>query len=592
MLILIRILTSGGVERHGEKQDQTPLEPSPSRPAESIASTKKNNTETGAVTDDTGRVIDDDIETYLDERGHVRVSRVRAMGIRMTRDLQRNLDLMKEMEQDSVYRNEITNSEFVLDKNAGGISGNLPDKIQLKKASYQASDGSVHLDDRNDRSTSKKSNSMEISFEDDVGHKDVDDDDLFARLVAGDSVLNSKDNISPSTKHSCDSDSDIDWEEGVIVDAGDSSLLDVGKETRRSLAEGCRNDESDVEWEDGDSTVLNNASTSLADPSNNSSKGALEEDADFREAIRRSLEDIREQKSSEASFKDEKLKETRRMAQEITGIQENGKPVPNLPRDSDIQTYELVSAVGGLDGEAGINVLSTDDSPVEHLATSMVVNTDSMEGPQDKPFERYPKYHAELFQQDAIKDGCLLGEIGDRKSIPPVGVHLAVEELKSNAGSQMSTSTTNFGASSDISGMVLDETPHVIAADAAVNVFEATAHNLVVGTPQHGESSVKGFPINHDIVQKLSKENLPDAHAEQEGDEEFTIKAYEIKPMEVTEASLEEERINLSRERIDLEDEQRKLERNAESVSSEMFTECQVCTFFFFSQSVKDRCFR
>ncbi|KAE9449160.1 hypothetical protein C3L33_18941, partial [Rhododendron williamsianum] len=571
-----QILTSAGGERHGEKQDQTPLQPPPSDPVESIASTKKSNAETGAVADDT--VFDDDIETYVDERGHVRVSRVRAMGMRMTRDLQRNLDLMKEIEQDTMYTNVIRESESGFDKNAGGISRNLPDKIQLKKASYQGSEGSVHLDDRDDQSTSKNLKSMEISFEDDGGHEYVDDD-LFACLVAGGTVLNSKGSVLPSEKHSCDSDSDIDWEEGVVVDKGNSSLPDVGKETKLSLAEGCIDDESDVEWEDGDSTLLNCASTFLAEPSNNASKGALEEDADFQEAIRRSLEDRREQKSSDASCEDENLKEARRMAHEIKGIQENGKAVPNLPQENTLQvdkpSFEVVSGVARLEAEAGMDILSTDDSPV---ATSMVVNTDSIEGLLDKPFERYPKYHAELFRQDTIEGGNLLGGIGDKKSVPPIGeqgFHLVVEEVKPNAGVQMSTSTTNFGVSSEISDMVSGEMPPAIAADAQVNVFEAAAHNLVVGTPQQGESSAKGLTINHNVVQKLSNKNIPDNSAEQKGDENFTLEDDKIKPMEVTEASLEEERINLSRERIDLEDEQRRLERNAESVSSEMFTECQ-----------------
>jgi len=48
------------------------------------------------VTSDFGN----DVETYSDESGSVRVSRVRGMCICMTRDLQQNLDLMKEYEQD------------------------------------------------------------------------------------------------------------------------------------------------------------------------------------------------------------------------------------------------------------------------------------------------------------------------------------------------------------------------------------------------------------------------------------------------------------------------------------------------------------
>lgn len=49
-----------------------------------------------------------DVETYRDERGRIRVSRVRAMGIRMTRDIQRNLDFIKESEQ--VKSREQTNA--------------------------------------------------------------------------------------------------------------------------------------------------------------------------------------------------------------------------------------------------------------------------------------------------------------------------------------------------------------------------------------------------------------------------------------------------------------------------------------------------
>jgi DNA excision repair protein ERCC-5 len=41
---------------------------------------------------------------------------------------------------------------------------------------------------------------------------------------------------------------------------------------------------------------------------------------------------------------------------------------------------------------------------------------------------------------------------------------------------------------------------------------------------------------------------------------------------------LEKEMLILDQEYSNLGDEQRKLERNAESVTSEMFAECQVCT--------------
>ncbi|KAL6960634.1 hypothetical protein U1Q18_038398 [Sarracenia purpurea var. burkii] len=570
------VLTSAGVERNGEKPVQTPSEPPPSEPLGSIASSTKSNAETGSITDYPGRVFDDDIQTYLDERGHVRVSRVRAMGIRMTRDLQRNLDLMKEIDQDTGHTNEIANCASVLDKNAGGVSKSLPDKIQLKETSYQGRDESVCLDDRNEQSTSKTSNLMEISFEDDSGHKCLDDDDhLFARLVAGDPIMISSGGNSPSKKHSFDSDSDCEWEEGVIEDKGNSSTHDIKMESRLSLAEGGSTDEGEVQWEDGDSDVLKYTSTSAVKASKTASKGVLEEETYFQEAIRRSLEDLRGQKSSDASFEDGKLKEAIDKTHEITSVgfvhQENDITELNLPLEN----------VERWDSEAGINMLNTDVSPGRQLAQSMIVHTDSMDGPIFESFERYPACHVEVFRQDTNEGGSLVGEIENKKSISPVeenGVPLIVEKLTSNAGGQVSTCATSCsGVTSGSPDMVLGETPHVILSDAQLNVSEATKNYSVLVQTEQGESSVKESTTNHEMIQKLAKGTNRDNIAEQRGVEieNITSKDDKEQPVEVIEASLEEEMVNVSKERIDLADEQRKLERNAESVSSEMFAECQ-----------------
>jgi DNA excision repair protein ERCC-5 len=45
---------------------------------------------------------DPPVQTYIDEKAHVRVNRVRGMGVRLTRDLQWNLYLMKESEEQSL----------------------------------------------------------------------------------------------------------------------------------------------------------------------------------------------------------------------------------------------------------------------------------------------------------------------------------------------------------------------------------------------------------------------------------------------------------------------------------------------------------
>lgn len=53
-----------------------------------------------------------------------------------------------------------------------------------------------------------------------------------------------------------------------------------------------------------------------------------------------------------------------------------------------------------------------------------------------------------------------------------------------------------------------------------------------------------------------------------------------MEDIKITEASLEKEMLILGEEFKELGYKQRKLERNAESVSSEMFAECQVCNHF------------
>ena len=89
----------------------------------------------------------------------------------------------------------------------------------------------------------------------------------------------------------------------------------------------------------------------------------------------------------------------------------------------------------------------------------------------------------------------------------------------------------------------------------------------------------------------MSEEQKGDEMAEQRRSlmEKFTSKDDHEQPTEVAEASLEEQMLNLRKECIDLADEQRKVERNADSVSGEMFAECQVCTQILLA-SVKDAC--
>ncbi|KAA8548070.1 hypothetical protein F0562_004669 [Nyssa sinensis] len=581
-----QVLTSAGVERNGDEQHQTPTYHPSSDSLHNVASSNKSNAATGSIMDEPRKAFDDDVETYLDERGRFRVSRVRAMGIRMTRDLQRNLDLMKEVEQERTITNEITNNESILNSNLVGVSRRFPNKIQFLETSHLDDDGTVCLDGRSEQSMSKDGISVEISFEDDSGKKCLNgDDDLFACLVAGDPIMIPSADNTNSKNQSFDSASDCDWEEGVIEGKGDSVTHDVTVENKRSLAEGGISDESEVEWEEGLSDVPARASPRPVECRKTVSKGVLDEEADFQEAIRRSLEDLRGQQSVDASSEDEKFEEGIEMAHEGTSAmpfhQEIDRAEANMPLRNVQQLTESSCEIVGVERPDRVgrsNTLKTNDSSVRELE----MNPDNVDIVVDKHCERYPNSHPELLRQNASGSGNLGREIGHMEPITPVkekGVHLVAEQLldTSNDGGPLPTCANSCSrVSSHFSDLVLGDVPNVILANAQQDDFESAINNHSNETAELKESFVNESRTEIDGVQKLAEEKNQGIYTK-ETDDSIEKSAFKdnMEQLEVTKVSLEEEMLILGKERIDLGEEQRKLERNMESVSSEMFAECQ-----------------
>ena len=197
-----------------------------------------------------------DVETYRDERGRTRVSRVRGLGMRMTRDLQHNLDLI--LKNDINYKND----NYVP----------ASDGKALQHNSYAIEDGHYH----SLGISTMEATPMEVSFSADVID---DDDDVFSELVTGKSTgqnpiescsLGKDSNIHYSIS---DSDADVDWEDRLVED----------KSTEKSII----NENDGLDWEDGEPQT------------GNSSKfvpqGLLEEESEIQEAIKRSLEDFNQQ---------------------------------------------------------------------------------------------------------------------------------------------------------------------------------------------------------------------------------------------------------------------------------------------------------
>ncbi|KAK4283406.1 hypothetical protein QN277_000358 [Acacia crassicarpa] len=277
-------LTSTSLEKNKNTHQKTPGNHFSQGFVNNSDPANDSSTSSGLGRDEAGSPSDENIQTYLDERGQFRVSRLRAMGMRMTRDIQRNLDLIKEIEQERTVVNKAANNNAMLSGDK-----NVPSKASSNLL-VDTSDGSnVDLagdNSRNEHLALAGDASLEISFMDDDANKCLNDDndDLFASLVAGNSVAFSTADKNSLKEQVSDSSSDCDWEEGIVE--GKSG---VHVKIKSPASKDNYNDESDVEWEDG---VCDDANTtvSAAEAQKKTSRGCLEEEADLQEAIRRSLE--------------------------------------------------------------------------------------------------------------------------------------------------------------------------------------------------------------------------------------------------------------------------------------------------------------
>lgn len=595
-----RALTSTKAQRNGDKSQETHTQIPSQDSINGVASTSKSNTMTGLDLDESRRVFDDNIETYLDERGRVRVSRVRAMGIRMTRDIQRNLDLMKETEQESASAKDIANTQTMLDRNEISVPRSFPSKNQPVEASHDDNSESVNLNEKNEESMLKNDTSMEISFEDDEKNKCFDgDDDLFAHLVAGNPVkISSADNASSRKQPS---DLHCDWVEGIIKEKGNSLYGDGGAETKPSLEEGNVSDESDVEWEEEVCDFHKSTSLCQAESGRAVSKGHMEEEADLEEAIRRSLEYVGDKESNLELAQDEK-NYGEKVHKEI-GIfdQKNnigGELLPGQNGTQENESFcEIVDGVEKPDSVAEVTVLQTVDSSGRQLMSSVACNSDNTRVLINKPHEKYPGSCSGQSMQDARESGSLDREMPCAESVTPLEkeeVHVITEHLLDTfrVGSGLSNSPNhgsegNSHISDTISGV---NTNDFQIGDKTNDTKAAPVHrftDMINPNFPLRKLSTKDSTDDLDFQQNLAAEKKFDNNIEERehNKDNSPFEGNKNLQVEVTEGNLDEEMLIgnlneemliLDQEYLNLGDEQRKLERNAESVSSEMFSECQV----------------
>lgn len=546
---------------------------------------------TGSTSDESSMVFDDNIETYFDETGRVRVSRLRAMGFRMTRDLQRNLDLMKEVEQEKTSANEM---ESVINGSKSAVPRTSSCKWNVVTISPDSAAESVKVNERNEDFTLISGPSIEISFDDDGDSRCLDgDDDIFASLVGGNPIKINSDGNAPSRLLRSTSDSDCEWEEGAIGGKDSNISNDVNLNIKPLSGEGNISDDGEVEWEEGICEVNKSTSCCLAKSQPEISKGLVEEEADLQEAIKRSLEDLGDKKSNYALGENEKLKISGGNAYEDNGFldQENKKDEPISPGKIDTQqsksTCEIVDGVTKLDDLGGISISQTINSAGKLLKSSVPCI------PNDGRILIGTPHEGCLGSSEPVEYASekisLSKETPHAESVVPLTTKefkvVAEQHLGAcNEGGGLSMfsnmNAKNNSHTSDIStGKITDVTRIV---DQKTGCEAETTHHLV-------ELSNPAVPfvgimtdeliLDIDTEQKLTARKSDESFFQGSDDNllKSTIEDNVNVQFEDLEANLEEEMHVLSEERMNLGDEQRKFERNAESVSSEMFTECQVC---------------
>lgn len=606
-----RELASTRLEKNKDTQQKT-LGNHPSQTfVNSTGPANDSSTSTGLVCNETGGTSDESIQTYLDERGHFRVSRLRALGMRMTRDIQRNLDLMREIEQERTNANKAANDNTVLngEKNFTSKSCSNPPVGISDKTNADL----VGENMRTEHSELAGDTSIEISFMDDGENKFLDgDDDLFANLVAGNSApISCADNTS-SKEQVSDSDSDCDWEEDIIEGKSNVFSGDVEVDTKPSVAKDNHSDESDVEWEDGVCGGANSTLLSAAEPGKIASRGRLEEEADLQEAIRRSLEIIGDQKlnclyehsdsgvvkSNYALNQDDNLVGS--------GVKDNYDNIGVLNGENSMGGSTLQRKDGTEQSESDYNItddkldnterndLQTSQSPWGQSESSVAFDSEKMApctmdmGSHSKDFlsngnERMKNdVHmvAEQFLGTFNEDSK--GSTNCKKSIQVDSLGASEEEKKNQSNeagpflnsSQISKPVAPFVELS-LAGLTEDSnTQPVLPREDNHGSFKERKSNL-------GKNAMKA-------PDHLSAEDLnPQPESPREGNgENFEERKSNLckdamkdpghLSADAVEVNVEEEIQILGQEYINLENEQRKLERNAESVNSELFTECQV----------------
>lgn len=522
------------------------------------------------VCNEPGEPADENIQTYIDDRGQFRVSRLRAMGMRMTRDIQRNLDLMKEFEQESAQVNKASNIGTI--KNGENKGSSESSGIQPVGKSQEVNVDLVGENVQNEQIMLDQNASIDISFE--YGCKNEfanGEDDIFSSLVGGNPLAIFGTDDSAATVQPSHSD----WEEGIVEGKRTVFPKHDKVELKSSVADDDNNNESEVEWEEGDCDRANSSLLS----GKYASRGQLEEESNLQEAIRRSLESAGNGKHKCMSLLDAHSNTYENKLDHDFEHGDHSDPMALNEKSGFLNNKNKMEGITLCreDGTEKKELLETEDRDKTHDFVSVNnAQTFHFDGSPSKPaltfisdknetlIDTTCRWDSQPCSEDSISDTNIMM----KDQVPVVEKKLSDEHDNDKVSSyhKSTPKAVPVGPTEE------EKKNYIKEPEPFSNCTDTTKPTIHLG-----ESSLKGVTeelIEPNLASEGNNGNFFDKRNSSHGSD--TVNSPGDFPALATQVSLEEEIQILGQEYINLENEQRKLERNAESVNSELFTECQV----------------
>ncbi|XP_031479392.1 DNA repair protein UVH3 [Nymphaea colorata] len=624
-----QLLTSFGVDNDRGIKNPTEGNNLPASAASGhVSSAAQGNSARAVVGDESGKGFGYGVETYTDEQGRVRVSRHRSLGIRMTRDLQWNLDMMKEMEKRNISEaGKLTvNAEGPVGRECPGnvhhSGGTLEEgsglrPANLEKVVEQLTEGSNHC---LMETPSGSRSPLQISFfEDELND---DDGDLFTNLVA-DTVASDDhlENVHPATGLThpdpvCSASRSM--EHHHLLNSQDLNDGVRMESCNKQVAVKCSSDDEEVDWEDA-------PPQHPPPPVDDASRASKEEEADIQEAIRRSLDDygVKTSKGLKCSSDDEEVDwedappqhppppvddAFRASKEEEADIQEairrslddygvktsKGLEVSN----SEFQSSQADDKKMGLSLDSSMDVdNSTEASEIEtskdarkELTSLNCINgfkrgtSDSSDTVLVSSISRAPRIDKKPCLLDDQSEICQPSEAStggemtfeNRIAVPDGFIGAVLSPPATSESQETEMEKEHFLDAKVREGSALMRSVNdasTISSEKSGNVVRNALDAYVESGLKKDSCDAPSLTSESEIccvrLHEHAHSEAANAVCDEKLHDDLVVEETVIQP------SLGDEMARLRQEQMSLGDEQRKLERNAESVTNEMFSECQ-----------------